>query len=178
MIARASCWQFFVYEWSIWKDGVMAYVAAAACIPLPRSASLMAACRLFWQLAASAAVRAANSFYWNIKNMHRRHRQRQRDDGHRQAGAKITAKTLGAVAAQAAALQPRHLHGIWKGQSKAARNCSPLFSLKYAGAISNMVQPPLFPSLARRQAARAHATSTLAVNSGLEPRVRRYSITC
>ena len=46
-----------------------------------------------------------------------------------------------------------------------------------AGAMSKMVRQPVSPAQAMRQQARAHATSTLPVNSGLESSFSEYSIT-
>ena len=58
-----------------------------------------------------------------------------------------------------------------------ARSSSGVMGESSAGAMSKMVRQPVSPAQAMRQQARAQATSTLPVNSGLESSFSEYSIT-
>ena len=61
--------------------------------------------------------------------------------------------------------------------SRWARISSGHMGSRSAGATSNTVRHPVSPRPCIRCNARAYATSTLAVNSGLESSCRLYSIT-
>ena len=61
-------------------------------------------------------------------------------------------------------------------QSSWRRCSSSERGLKYFGAISNAVKAPAFPSFAKRPTARAYATKTLEVNSGLLSNFKENSI--
>lgn len=62
-------------------------------------------------------------------------------------------------------------------QSSPARSSAAERGDSSPGATSNAVFAPWSPARARRAAARAYATSTLAVNSGFDSRSSRYSTT-